>query len=103
MTTPTSTLPVAAFPFPLVRCRLTLPPHAAAGCWAASSVSDNIWTHPSSAPQLVITGGTIFNAGAYGGGDCANSDCNGITMNGGSLTMTGVAVRNNQASLNLNP
>ena len=81
----------------------SLPPHAAAGCWAASSVSDNIWTHPSSAPQLVITGGTIFNAGAYGGGDCANSDCNGITMNGGSLTMTGVAVRNNQASLNLNP
>ena len=38
----------------------------------------------------------IFNSGAYGGGDCAKSDCNGITMNGGSLTMTGVEVRNNQ-------
>ena len=66
------------------------------GCWAASSVTDNIWTHPSSNPQLVIVGGTIFNAGAYGGGDCAKSDCNGVTLNGGSLTMTGVSVRNNQ-------
>jgi hypothetical protein len=39
---------------------------------------------------------SIFNSGAYGGGDCAKSDCNGITMNGGSLSMTGVVVRNNQ-------
>jgi hypothetical protein len=29
------------------------------GCWAASSVLDNIWTDPSSNPQLVITGGTM--------------------------------------------
>ena len=64
------------------------------GCWAASSVVDNIWTSPSSNPQLVITGGTIFNAGTYGG-NCT-SECNGITMNGGTLTMTGVEVRNNQ-------
>ena len=41
---------------------------------------------------------SIFNSGAYGGGDCSKSDCNGITMNGGSLTMTGVEVRNNQVS-----
>jgi hypothetical protein len=39
---------------------------------------------------------SIFNSGAYGGADCAKSDCNGITLNGGSLTMTGVEVRNNQ-------
>ena len=29
------------------------------GCWAASSASDNIWTDPSSNPQLVIVGGTM--------------------------------------------
>jgi hypothetical protein len=30
------------------------------GCWAASSVTDNIWTDPSSNPQLVIVGGTMY-------------------------------------------
>jgi hypothetical protein len=29
------------------------------GCWAASSVADNIWTDVSSNPQLVIVGGTM--------------------------------------------
>jgi hypothetical protein len=38
------------------------------GCWAASSVADNIWTDPSSNPQLVIVGGTMYAGG--GCGDC---------------------------------
>ena len=46
------------------------------GCWAASSDLDNIWTHPSSNPQLVISGGTVFNGGSEGG-DCAHDQCNG--------------------------
>ena len=34
------------------------------GCWAASSVTDNIWTDPSSNPQLVIVGGTMYACSA---------------------------------------
>ncbi len=34
------------------------------GTWAASSLQDNIWVSPQSTDALlVITGGTIFNAG----------------------------------------
>ena len=66
-----------------------------AGCWAASSDLDNIWTHPSSNAQLAISGGTIFNAGAEGG-DCADDQCNGITVNGGSFVLSGVEVRSNK-------
>jgi hypothetical protein len=69
-----------------------------AGCWAASSALDNIWTAPGSNPQLDIAGGTIFNAGATAGGDCANSQCNGITVNGGTFVLSGVAIRNNQGT-----
>jgi hypothetical protein len=49
-------------------------------------------------PQPSLTPFSIFNSGTYGGGNCQKSDCNGITMNGGSLTMTSVEVRNNQVS-----
>jgi hypothetical protein len=47
---------------------------------------------------LALTGGTIFNGGAEGGGDfdCATTDCNGITVNAGSFALTGVTVRNNK-------
>ena len=68
-----------------------------AGCWAASSDLDNIWTHPSSNPQLVISGGTIFNAGALGG-DCGGGQCNGLTVNAGIFTLTGVSIRNNKGT-----
>ena len=68
---------------------------ACSACWAASSDLDNIWTHPSSNAQLVISGGTIYNAGAEGG-DCAHDQCNGITVNGGSFVLSGVEVRNNK-------
>lgn len=66
-----------------------------AGCWAASSDVDNIWTAPGSNPLIVIAGGTIFNAGAEGG-DCSSNECNGMTINGGSFSLSGTAVRNNQ-------
>eukprot|EP00698_Gefionella_okellyi_P017762 TRINITY_DN5240_c0_g1_i4.p2 TRINITY_DN5240_c0_g1~~TRINITY_DN5240_c0_g1_i4.p2 ORF type:complete len:264 (+),score=64.77 TRINITY_DN5240_c0_g1_i4:1512-2303(+) len=64
------------------------------GCWAASSVQDNIWVAPGLAgPLLVMTGGTIFNAGAYGGDP--NTQNNGIVVNSGSFQISGVAIRNN--------
>ncbi len=35
-----------------------------AGCWAASSIAENIWVSPQSVNALlVVSGGTIFNAG----------------------------------------
>ena len=69
-----------------------------AGCWAASSDLDNIWTHPDSNPQLVIAGGTIFNAGANPAVDCGTDRCNGMTVNAGTFTLSGVSVRNNQGT-----
>lgn len=65
------------------------------GCWAASSDLDNIWTHPSSNPQLVISGGTIFNGGSEGG-NCTSNQCNGITVNAGTFLLSGVEIRNNK-------
>eukprot|EP00911_Craspedida_sp_UC1_P000056 UC1_evm1s46 len=69
-----------------------------AGCWAASSDLDNIWTHPDSNPQLSIAGGTIFNAGTLvGPNGCGNNgQCNGITVNAGTFVLSGVEVRNNR-------
>ncbi len=46
-------------------------------------------------PLLVISGGTIFNGGVYGNVDCT-TQCNGITVNSGSFSLNGVAIRNNQ-------
>lgn len=68
-----------------------------AGCWTASSNADNIWTAVGSDPLIVIAGGTIFNAGAEGG-DPSQGECNGITANGGSFSLSGVAVRNNKGT-----
>jgi hypothetical protein len=68
-----------------------------AGCWAASSVLDNIWTSADANPQLVIAGGTIFNAGAIGGA-CNTNQCNGLTVNGGTFVLNGVSVRNNKGT-----
>ena len=62
--------------------------------------ADDVLTQARTRPEALATQPIeplfIFNSGAYGGGDCSKSDCNGITMNGGSLSMTGVVVRNNQ-------
>lgn len=59
-------------------------------------VQDNIWVSPDSTDaQLVISGGTIFNAGA-GGGDPTKDMCNGITVNAGSFQITGTSIRNNK-------
>ena len=66
-----------------------------AGCWAASSDLDNIWTDPSSNPQLSIAGGTIFNAGSLSD-DCGDDQCNGLTVNGGTFVLSGVEVRYNK-------
>lgn len=66
------------------------------GCWAASSDQENIWVSPDShGALLVISGGTIFNAGALGG-DPSRGQCNGITVNAGSFMLTGAAVRFNK-------
>eukprot|EP01006_Ploeotia_vitrea_P023509 TRINITY_DN56017_c0_g1_i1.p2 TRINITY_DN56017_c0_g1~~TRINITY_DN56017_c0_g1_i1.p2 ORF type:complete len:416 (+),score=48.48 TRINITY_DN56017_c0_g1_i1:41-1288(+) len=65
------------------------------GCWAASSYQANIRVEKGAAPLLVITGGTIFNAGAEGG-DCDKGMCNGIVVYGGQLSLTGLAIRNNK-------
>ena len=64
-----------------------------AGCWAASSVLDNIWVAPGlDHPLLVVVGGTIFNAGAYGGDPSTQN--NGVTVNSGTFQITGTAIRN---------
>ena len=59
-------------------------------------MQDNIWVSPdSTSAQLVISGGTIFNAGAEGG-DPTKDMCNGITVNAGSFQITGTSIRNNK-------
>jgi hypothetical protein len=66
------------------------------GCWAASSDADNIWISPDSdGAQLVINGGTIFNAGTEGG-DPSKDQCNGITVNAGSFQISGTSIRDNK-------
>jgi parallel beta-helix repeat protein len=69
------------------------------GVWAASADHDQIWVSPQSkGAMLAMTGGTIFNGGAEGGG-CSLTGaaaCNGITVNAGSFSLTGVAIRNNK-------
>jgi len=37
----------------------------------------------------------IFNGGAIGG-DCNNGECNGITVNSGRFSLSGVEIRNNK-------
>jgi hypothetical protein len=43
---------------------------------------------------LVVTGGTIFNGGVYGGVNCSTS-CNGLTALSGTFQLSGVDIRNN--------
>ena len=66
------------------------------GVWCASSIRDNIWVSAeSNGAILSLTGGTIFNGGATDG-DCGGSECNGITVNGGTFSLVGVHIRNNR-------
>jgi len=65
------------------------------GCWAASSISHNIYIYAGTSATLAISGGTIFNSGTYG---CTDPDtaCNGITALSGTFILSGVEIRNNQ-------
>ena len=66
------------------------------GCWAASCDQDNIHVEPNAGnPLLVISGGTIFNAGVYTDKH-EPAAANGIVVNSGSFMLTGVSVRNNR-------
>ena len=66
------------------------------GCWAASCDQDNIHVEPDAGtPLLVISGGTIFNAGVYDR-EHKTLAANGIVVNSGSFMLTGVSVRNNK-------
>ncbi|MHB0999038.1 MAG: glycosyl hydrolase family 28-related protein [Armatimonadota bacterium] len=66
-----------------------------AGCWAASSDEDQILIDESAhGAILVVSGGTIFNGGAYGrpGGH------NGIVVKAGSFVLSGATIRHNQGT-----
>lgn len=71
------------------------------GIWAASSDMYQIYVSPNSArSELQLTGGTIFNGGAYPGPDCSPTSlsrrCHGIYVEAGAFSLTGVAIRNNK-------
>eukprot|EP00035_Acanthoeca_spectabilis_P004604 m.105333 g.105333 ORF g.105333 m.105333 type:complete len:511 (-) comp12642_c0_seq3:76-1608(-) len=73
-----------------------------AGCWAASSDVAQIWLGPTAHGALLsVTGGTIFNGGAYFSLPAPSSPCaivggcNGLLVEAGTFLLTGVAVRNN--------
>lgn len=63
------------------------------GCWAASCSHENIHVEFGS-PLLVISGGTIFNAGA-GGVQDPGFGAHGLIVNSGSFSLNGVAIRHN--------
>lgn len=66
-----------------------------AGCWAASSDDDQILIDESASNAiLTVSGGTIFNGGAYG----RPGKHNGIVVRGGSFMLTGVTVRSNKGT-----
>jgi nitrous oxidase accessory protein NosD len=66
-----------------------------AGCWAASSDEDQILLEETARGAIMtISGGTIFNGGAYGRPGAKN----GFVAHAGSFLMTGVTVRNNQGT-----
>ncbi len=64
------------------------------GCWAASCTHENIHVEFGN-PILVISGGTIFNAGAISVAN-PNFGAHGLIVNSGSFLLTGVAIRNNR-------
>lgn len=66
-----------------------------AGCWAASSDEDQILLDESAYGALLsVSGGTIFNGGAYGRGGAHN----GIVVRAGTFMLTGVSVRHNKGT-----
>jgi len=66
-----------------------------AGCWAASSDEDQILVDDqASGAIVVISGGTIFNGGAYGRPGSAN----GMVVRAGSFVLSGVTIRNNKGT-----
>jgi nitrous oxidase accessory protein NosD len=66
-----------------------------AGCWAASSDEDQILIDETSPGAiLVVTGGTIFNGGAYGRPGAHN----GIDIRAGSFVLSGTTVRHNKGT-----
>ena len=66
-----------------------------AGCWTASSDEDQILIDKDShGAMVVISGGTIFNGGAYG----RPTSANGMVVRAGSFMLTGVTVRNNKGT-----
>ena len=66
-----------------------------AGCWAASSDEEQILLDENAhGAILVVSGGTIFNGGAWKRGGAAN----GLVMRAGSLVLSGVTVRHNKGT-----
>ena len=66
-----------------------------AGCWAASSDEEQILLdHNAGGAIMSISGGTIFNGGAYGKGGANH----GIVVRAGSFMLTGVTVRHNKGT-----
>lgn len=64
-----------------------------AGCWAASSDEEQILIDKDAGGAIVvISGGTIFNGGAYG----RHGSSHGMVVRAGSFMLTGVTVRNNK-------
>ncbi|MCB9653098.1 MAG: hypothetical protein H6729_03055 [Deltaproteobacteria bacterium] len=64
-----------------------------AGLWAASCSQENIYVG-FGGPTLVLSGGTIFNAGAIKVTD-PGYGAHGMTVNSGTFMLSGVAIRNN--------
>jgi hypothetical protein len=66
-----------------------------AGCWSASSDEEQILLDKTAAHAILsISGGTIFNGGAYGKGGANN----GLVVHAGSFMLTGVTVRHNKGT-----
>lgn len=66
-----------------------------AGCWAASSDEDQILLDSTANGAILsVSGGTIFNGGAYG----REASHNGIVVRAGSFMLTGVMIRNNKGT-----
>jgi len=65
------------------------------GCWAASSDEAQILIEETaSGATLVISGGTIFNGGAYNRGGANH----GLVVKAGTFSLNGVAVRHNKGT-----
>ena len=66
-----------------------------AGCWSASSEEDQILIDKDAHGAIVtISGGTIFNGGAYR----RNGAANGMVVRAGSFVLSGVTIRNNKGT-----